>query len=362
MLDRMAWMGENGNWMSKSLKLNRILKPFFVGVILIVLFFSFLPKKAKNISYLSLESVKAVYSQGIFADPAKKARSEGPDYILVGENSLISSLPPFTVTPQVLGAIIDGYEPEEAPKGIIEYAVEQGDNFLSLSQKFNISVNTILWANGLNKNSKLQLGKKLIIPPVTGVIHGVKAGDTVSEIAKKYKAKIENIVSFNELSGESDVYVGDILIIPDGTMPSPVVKYAVNQVPLASSYFICPLSQPCNITQGLHFYNAVDFSHGKCGEPIFAAAGGKVTKVKLTDSTSRWVFGGAGSNIAIEHPNGAITTYGHVAASLVSLGDSVSQGQMIALVGGKPGTPGAGKSTGCHVHFGVINAKNPFAR
>jgi len=47
---------------------------------------------------------------------------------------------------------------------------------------------------------------------------------------------------------------------------------------------------------------------------------------------------------------------------LVSSGQEVSQGEMIALIGGKPGTPGAGLSTGCHVHFGVRGSRNPFAR
>jgi len=32
------------------------------------------------------------------------------------------------------------------------------------------------------------------------------------------------------------------------------------------------------------------------------------------------------------------------------------------LIGGNPGTPGAGRSTGCHVHFDVIGARNPFAK
>jgi len=133
-------------------------------------------------------------------------------------------------------------------------------------------------------------------------------------------------------------------------------------VPLASSYFICPIAAPCRITQGLHFYNAIDFSHGKCGEPIYATAAGKVLKVKLTSSVSKWAFGGAGNTIAIQHPNGVVTSYGHVQTSFVSVGDYVSQGQIIALVGGAYNMPGSGNSTGCHVHFAVSGAKNPFAK
>jgi hypothetical protein len=80
----------------------------------------------------------------------------------------------------------------------------------------------------------------------------------------------------------------------------------------------------------LHWYNAIDFD-GQCGDPIFAAAGGKVLKVKLTSSTSRWAFEGAGNHLTILHPNGVVTFYGHLLTSFVNPGDQVSQGQIIAL-------------------------------
>ena len=54
--------------------------------------------------------------------------------------------------------------------------------------------------------------------------------------------------------------------------------------------------------------------------------------------------------------------YGHVSKSLVVSGQIVSQGDVIALMGGKPGTPGAGISTGCHVHFDVRGSRNPFTK
>jgi murein DD-endopeptidase MepM/ murein hydrolase activator NlpD len=72
--------------------------------------------------------------------------------------------------------------------------------------------------------------------------------------------------------------------------------------------------------------------------------------------------GGGGNYITILHPNGVVTYYGHIAAALTSVGQEVSQGTAIALMGGKPGTTGAGISTGCHVHFDVRGSANPFAR
>lgn len=273
------------------------------------------------------------------------------------ENSLIGVSPPATVSPQSLGNILGGIEDNSEPRGgIIEYTVESGDTLSSVASKFDISLDTILWANDLTSRSLIKPGQKLIIPPASGIIYYIKKGDTLSAIAKTYKGKVEEIIAFNELSDEGDIFIGDILIIPGGKMPAPKksYSYAPAQVPLGSSYFICPHSA-CRITQGLHWYNAIDFG-GKCGDPIYAAASGTVQRVKYG-----W-NGGAGNYITILHPNGVVTMYGHISASLVNPGQNVSQGQRIALMGGKPGTSGAGRSTGCHVHFDVRGARNPFAK
>lgn len=339
--------------------------------VILLLILSFFPyhfganqKNSLPVSPIFIQSLQNDDTQGEpFADSSRKAKPESPSFLLITSNSLKAASPPVTVTSQVLAALVEGYESEDIKKVIVEYYVEDGDSLWSIANKFNISLNTLLWANSLTQGALIKPGQKLIIPPVDGLIYYVKTGDTLSQIAKTYKGKAEEILTFNDLSSEEDIYVGDILIIPNGTMPvSTSQQVAQVWVPIPSSYFICPIASPCRITQKLHFYNAVDFSHGNCGDPILAAAGGQVVKVKLTNSTSRWAFGGAGNTIAILHPNGVVTSYGHIALSFVKVGDQVSQGQIIALMGGQPGTPGAGLSTGCHVHFGVSGARNPFSK
>lgn len=333
---------------------------FYLGITAVVLYglIALLVPSVETNSHYFAESPQS--AQNAFVVSAEKVK-ESPDLSIIQKNSLAAISPPIMVTPQILGALISGESYDQKDREVTEYAVQSGDTLSSIADSFNISVETIRWANDLNKNSLIQIGQKLVILPVSGVIHHVKKGDTVSVIAQTYKVKIDEIIAFNDLSGEGDVYIGDALIVPNGVLPPPVL-YAPSIVPLASSYFICPISQPCRLTQGLHWYNAIDFSHGKCGEPIFAVAAGEVLKVKLTSSASKFAFGGAGNHLTILHPNGAVTSYGHLQAALVNQGSHVSQGQMIAVMGGQPGTPGAGKTTGCHLHFGVTGARNPFAK
>lgn len=313
-----------------------------------------------DFSFLTVKTSAESSAQNLFVEPVKNTQKDSLEIVFLQQNSAVGIIPPVIVIPKTLGIIFNESESfieseVENRKSIIEYIVKPDDTLSSIAAKFDISTNTILWANNLSKSSAIKPGQKLIILPVSGVLYHAKKGDTLSEIAKKYKGEVSEIIAFNELSGES-IFVGDILLIPNGQVPvSTKTKIVVQpQIPIGSSYFIYPTSSH-KISQGLHWYNAVDFD-GECGDPIYAAAGGTVQRVQYG-----W-NGGGGNYITILHPNGVVTYYGHISSSLVKLGQEVSQGDRIALMGGKPGTSGAGRTTGCHVHFDVRGGKNPFGK
>ena len=75
------------------------------------------------------------------------------------------------------------------------------------------------------------------------------------------------------------------------------------------------------------------------GTPIWSAAAGTVIY-------AGWL-GGYGNLVVVDHGNGLATAYAHASAILVSVGQSVGQGETVALVGS------TGNSSGPHLHFEV---------
>ena len=86
------------------------------------------------------------------------------------------------------------------------------------------------------------------------------------------------------------------------------------------------------------FHSGLDIG-GDYGMPIHAAQGGIVIE-------AGWI-GGYGNTIMIDHGGGIVTLYGHNESLAVGVGQSVSQGEVIAYCGS------TGNSTGPHCHFEV---------
>ncbi len=87
------------------------------------------------------------------------------------------------------------------------------------------------------------------------------------------------------------------------------------------------------------FHRGVDFA-GAAGSEVVSVAAGVVTWAGARS--------GYGSLIEINHGNGYVTRYGHNQRVLVTVGQTVTRGQAVALMGS------TGRSTGPHVHFEVL--------
>lgn len=241
---------------------------------------------------------------------------------------------------------------------ILEYTVQAGDKLSFIASDFDVSVNSIIWANNLKSADNISPGQILKIPPISGVIHTVKKGDTLSAIAKKYSVEAESILGFNALPQDGQLQLGAELIVPDGQIKASAVAYGgkatastagrFSKLPKFTDFasYFRPSSGGYN-WKIMHGRNGIDIANS-CGTPIYAAADGTV----ITADSIGW-NGGFGKFIKIAHSGGIETVYAHNSKILVEIGQSVQKGQQISLMGT------TGRSTGCHLHFEVHGAQNP---
>ena len=235
--------------------------------------------------------------------------------------------------------------------GVAEYTVQPGDSLSFIARDYGVSIESIMWANGLRDSNSIREGNILKIPPVSGVIHTVKNGDTISAIAKKYGVEPDVIVAYNDLPQNGKLQIGDELIIPDGKIKGSVGAVAkrtpaFSYLPDLGDYFTHPTGGLGRITQWLHGRNGIDIASAY-GTPIYAAAAGTVVAARANG----W-NGGFGLYVKLSHPNGIDTLYSHLSKVLVIDGQTVQKGQQIGNMGS------SGRSTGIHLHFEVHGAKN----
>ena len=86
------------------------------------------------------------------------------------------------------------------------------------------------------------------------------------------------------------------------------------------------------------------------GSPLTAVTDGVISTIG-NDAN------GYGNWVEVKHEDGTASRYGHLSQINVSRGQKVGPGQVVGRSGGKAGAPGAGNSTGPHLHFEILNEK-----
>jgi len=255
-----------------------------------------------------------------------------------------------------LGIGVVDTQVSEGNKGeTVEYRVAEGDTVASIAKTFGVSIDTVLWENGLKTTEALKVGRVIRVLPATGVEYSVKRGDTIYTISKAHQIDPQAIVDwkFNTFANDETftLALGQDLFLPDAIKPdaksvdTPSVRIALEVPPVpgvrGEGSFAWPSYGMVTQRYG-YFHTGIDLAN-RASPPVSAAQGGTVVK-------AGWNAGGYGNFVVIDHGNGYKTLYGHlVTGSLtVKAGDVVKQGQKI----GQMGT--TGRSTGIHCHFEVF--------
>lgn len=283
---------------------------------------------------------------------------------------------------EVIIADSDGYLTKLSPQTVegdragmndsLTHVVSNGETLSSIAAKYSIKVDTIMWQNGISNPNALHIGQELVIPPADGVYHKVKSGETLSQIAGIYKVDTDLIAKQNNLSGDAVLSVGQQLFVPGavGSIPvdapassaptsrntiarsgggSRTTSYVANPglegssaVPVGGK-MIWPTSG--KVTQGFKGgHPAFDIAKYP-GGPIWAACSGTIAK-----ASSGTYAGGYGNHVIIDCGNGIKTLYAHMEYLSVTVGETVTQGQVLGKMGHTGRVYGR---TGVHLHFEV---------
>jgi LysM repeat protein len=260
----------------------------------------------------------------------------------------------YLVTPKPTNETITPIDQEEVSKKTI-YTVLKGDTLYVIAQKFNTTYQKIAKLNDLN-SYVIYSGQKLTVSETTIVtetpkkelpvlptpeltinkplIYTVKAGDTLYGISNKNNVSVNLIKKYNNLT-TNIIHIGQNLKLSQSIFINPTDGV------LTSGYGtrIHPITREHS--------NHVGIDIAKKGiVPILAVYDGKVTRSEYSHSFGNVVY--------IQHDINGFkyeTVYAHMRNREVKLGELVTQGQQLGLMGS------TGDSTGQHLHFEVHNGK-----
>lgn len=301
------------------------------------------------------------------------------------KKDLISTPPALNQSVAVKPAVVEVPESkvsaDEKGNREINYTVEKGDNLMKIALRYNTTVAQLQDTNNL-KNTRLQIGQKLVVNPdqklyrvvktedttATGgettvaakprteekktaavetaniVEHKVKAGESLSLIARKYNTNISAIIAANDLSS-TVVQTQQVLKVPADTTRDFKVVQGASKVTRVSMRM--PVRGRLSDKYGWRnhpvyrkrlFHAGIDIAAPK-GAPVTAAMNGKVIYAGRR--------AGYGKLVILSHANGYSSRYAHCSSILVKKGQTVKAGQLISRVGA------TGVATGNHLHFEV---------
>ena len=246
------------------------------------------------------------------------------------------------------------------------YTIQEGDTLLSVSAQTGVDYDLLTSLNpGLDEVS-LQIGQQLLTSQSKPLISlsAVKQVESEQEVPysqeRRENSNLEKGTTNVLQTGENGlIQVCEQIEIVDGQQTSSTVlsqetiKNAVPEIIEVGVKEGGDLIRPLNtgyVSQGYSSsHQAVDIA-APTGTAVHAAAGGTVTYAS-------W-YSTYGNCVIIDHGNGKQTLYAHLSEIDVKVGQKVSQGSTIGLVGS------TGNSTGPHLHFEVRvggQKVNPFS-
>ncbi len=235
------------------------------------------------------------------------------------------------------------------PPGFISHSLSAGETLSDLTARYNLSLEAIIGANpDISSLDLLPIGLELLIPPRPGLVITLEASQDIRDIISVYELEPTEFLRVNKIEAPQDIKSGMMLFLP-GIRPAEALE-RLARVREEENRYVWPLHGRLtsyfgrrNLGMGTSGFHAGLDIAAPTGTAVIASRSGTV-------SYAGWSSRGYGNLVKISHAGGAETWYAHHSKILVSVGQYVNQGEVIALVGS------TGLSTGPHVHFELHEA------
>lgn len=244
--------------------------------------------------------------------------------------------PPPPVAPAPAPAPAGPTAPAAAVPTQPVHIVRPGDTLRGIARQYGVPVKDLVAWNGLTDPNQIHVGQELRVgPPVDAVAQPIPIGEGVDVQPVRPPAENGALVVKLEPKGGKQPYSDEAwaMIQPRSTLPPvapvpPVPPPVVPDVPKPAPtdpVWLWPATGQVVGTFDEATNKGLDIA-GKPGDPVLAAAGGKVV---YSGSGLR----GYGKLVIIKHDANYLTAYAHNQQLLVKEGDSVAKGQKIAELG-----------------------------
>lgn len=263
------------------------------------------------------------------------------------------------------------------------YITKVGENLDAIADANNLNIEELMIANPqyTKSNVLLAAGEKVNVGLISPLVSVVYKKTEVKDIEVQYKTTYiddkNRYTDYKQVTtqGQNGVKritqdikyvngeINSLVISKTETIKDPVNEVVTRGIkksassgsefyhsPQGNSDWSWPTISPFVITSRFKWrwgkqHQGIDISGCGYRSPIYAVQDGTVYKVNYNSSLNE------GLSIYIDHGNGYITQYMHLAAILVKEGQTVKREQKIGLMGS------SGFSTGTHLHLGVFKGK-----
>lgn len=243
----------------------------------------------------------------------------------------------------------------QARPKVTVYTVVSGDSVEAIAARFNLKIETVLWANEMDADDLLSIGQELMVPAADGLVRKVHIGDTLWDIALEHEADVDEIVQANPDIEPGALQPGQVLLIPGGQPATrrQLASRGVSRAGTSGRFEFWPTVGLLTDQFGWrihpvygtsHFHDGIDLD-ARVGTPLRAVTSGTVT------FASR--YGGYGLAVKIDHGRGVVTQYSHMSSIEVEVGQRVAAGEHLGYSGN------TGVTTGPHLHFSLFVNSSP---